>query len=82
MAGTLTPSLTDELRKRIQAWNTIWQNVLNPQKEIRWPHPDIGRQWIDEGESLVVAVQAEVGPAVRVVEGFAAYDPDASPEGA
>lgn len=24
VAGTLSPSLSDELRKRIQAWNTVW----------------------------------------------------------
>lgn len=82
VAGTLSSSLSDELRKRIQAWNTVWQTVLNPQNEIRWPDPDVGRQWIDEGESLVAAIQAEVGPVVRVVEGFAAYDPDAWSEGA
>lgn len=82
VAGVLSLSLSDELQKRIRAWNAVWQAVLNPQKEIRWSDPGIGRQWIAEGEALVAAIQAEIGPSVRVIDGFAIYGPDAGPEGA
>lgn len=76
VAGTLSHSLSEEVLERIQAWNTVWQTILNPQSEIRWPDSETGRRWIVEGKSLVEAIQAEAGPSVRVVEGFAAYDPD------
>lgn len=76
VAGTFSSSLSDELRKRIRAWNTVWQTVLDPQIEIRWPDAGVGQQWIAEGKSLVVTIQAELGPSVRVIEGFAVYDPE------
>jgi hypothetical protein len=68
--------ISDALRLRLRAWNQIWQSVLDPMTEIRWPDAEVGRQWIAEGESLVRDLQAELGPQLRVVEGFRAYDPD------
>lgn len=68
--------ISDELRLRLQNWNRIWQSVLDPIEEIRWPDAEVGREWIAEGESLMSDLQVELGPQVRVVEGFRVYDPD------
>jgi hypothetical protein len=68
--------ISDSLRQRLRSWNRIWQSVLDPVKEIRWPDPEVGRQWIAEGERLVRDLQSELGPELHVVEGFKAYDPD------
>ena len=69
--------ISPKLRHRFRAWNDTWQHVLDPVTEMRWHDPEIGRQWIAEGNSLVRDLQAEVGPAFRIVADFAAYDPDA-----
>ena len=69
--------ISSELRSRLISWNHVWQTVLDPVFAIRWLYPDVGRRWIAEGESLVRELQAELGPTVRVVGDFAAYDPDA-----
>ncbi len=76
VVGRAVP-ISPELRYRLRVWNDTWQNVLDPVFEVRWPDPEIGRQWIAEGESLLRDLQEEVGPAFRVVGDFAAYDPDA-----
>jgi hypothetical protein len=68
--------ISDSLRLRLRNWNHVWQSVLDPVEDIRWPDPDIGRQWIAEGESLVRDLQEELGPQLHVVEGFRVYDPD------
>ncbi|MGD8193179.1 hypothetical protein ACEXQB_001645 [Herbiconiux sp. P18] len=68
--------ISDPLRLRLRNWNHTWQTVLDPTREIRWPNAEIGRRWIAEGESLVRDLQLELGPQVRVVAGFRAYDPD------
>lgn len=70
-------ALSPELRRRLREWNETWQTILDPVTEIRWPDSAIGREWIAEGNALVIALQAEVGPAIRVVGDFVAYDPDA-----
>ena len=67
--------VSDALRLRLRSWNRIWQSVLDPVSDIRWPDAEIGRQWIAEGESLVRDLQVEL-PQFRVVEGFKDYDPD------
>jgi hypothetical protein len=67
--------ISDELRLRLRNWNNIWQTVLDPVTELRWPDAEVGRQWIAEGESLVGDLQAEL-PQFRVMEGFRVYDPD------
>lgn len=67
------------VRRRLKAWNQIWEEVLDPVTEIRWPDPDVGRQWIAEGAALVRDIQGELGPSYRVRGEFAAYDPDAQP---
>ncbi|SDZ32559.1 hypothetical protein [Herbiconiux ginsengi] len=71
--------ISDSLRLRLRNWNHTWQTVLDPVKEIRWPDAEVGRRWIAEGESLVRELQVELGPQVRVVEGFRVYDPDGEP---
>jgi hypothetical protein len=68
--------ISDALHLRLRNWNRIWQSVLDPVVEIRWPDAEVGRQWIAEGESLMRDLQVELGPRVRVVEGFRVYDPD------
>ena len=68
--------ISDSLRLRLRNWNHIWQSVLDPVKVIRWPDPEVGRQWIAEGEILVRDLQEELGPQLHVVEGFRVYDPD------
>ena len=68
--------ISDVLRLRLRNWNRIWQSVLDPVVEIRWPDAEVGRQWIAEGESMMRDLQVELGPRVRVVEGFRVYDPD------
>jgi hypothetical protein len=74
----LTGSLpiSDSLRLRLRSWNRTWQSVLDPVLEIRWPDPEVGRQWIAEGENLVRDLQRELGPELHVVQGFRVYDPD------
>lgn len=76
VVGPAVPILS-ELRHRLRVWNDTWQHVLDPVFEVRWPDPEIGRQWIAEGESLLRDLQEEVGPAFRVVGDLATYDPDA-----
>jgi len=75
VVGVFSPSLSSELRTRIRAWNDEWKFTLNPQKTIQWPEPEVGRQWIAEGNALVEAIQAELGSRYRVVGGFADYAP-------
>jgi hypothetical protein len=67
--------ISRELRERLWAWNEIWQRVLDPVTEVKWPDPEVGRQWIREGEALVTALQVELGPSVPVVAGFYGYAP-------
>jgi len=69
--------ISPALRKRFRAWNQTWQVVLDPISEIKWPDPDVGREWIAEGNALVQDLQHEIGTKYRVVGDFAAYDPDA-----
>lgn len=69
--------ISPELRDRFRVWNETWQVVLNPIFEIRWPDPEVGREWIAEGNALVRELQREIGPNLRVIGDFAAYDPDA-----
>lgn len=69
--------LSPETRNRLREWNEIWEHVLNPISEIRWPDVDVGRKWYREGLDLIRTVQQEVGPRFRIVNGFSAYDPDA-----
>ncbi|MCK6068490.1 MULTISPECIES: hypothetical protein [Microbacterium] len=64
-----------ELRQRIRAWNLTWQTVLDPVFEVRWPDPEVGRRWIEEGNALVRALQDELGPSISVVGDFMDYDP-------
>lgn len=68
--------LSQDLRRRLREWNRTWETVLDPIADIRWPDPAVGRQWIAEGNALVHDLQSELGPPVRVVGDFAAYDPD------
>ncbi|MFB2586773.1 hypothetical protein [Herbiconiux liukaitaii] len=68
--------VSESLRLRLRDWNRMWQAVLDPVTEIRWPDAEVGRQWIAEGESLGRDLQIELGPQVRVVERFRVYDPD------
>jgi hypothetical protein len=70
--------ISPQLRDRFRAWNETWQVVLDPIFEIRWPDPEVGREWIAEGNALVRDLQREVGPDLQVTGDFAAYDPDAS----
>ncbi len=76
VVGIVAPSLSAELGSRIRAWNDIWQHYLNPQERIHWEDPEVGRRWIAEGKSLVMAIQEELGSSIRVVEGFSMYSPD------
>jgi hypothetical protein len=69
--------ISDVLRERVRAWNLTWQTVLDPVREIRWPDPEVGRQWIAEGNALVAALRHEIGMSIRIEGDFAAYDPDA-----
>ena len=64
-----------DLRKRLREWNRVWETVLDPVTEMRWPDPQIGRAWIAEGEQLVADLQAELGPGLSVVGDFARYAP-------
>ena len=68
--------ISPELRERFRSWNRTWQVVLDPIFEIKWPDPEVGREWIAEGNALVRDLQREIGPSLRVVGDFAAYDPD------
>ena len=70
-------AISPGLRKRFRAWNQTWQVVLDPVSEINWPDPDVGREWIAEGNALVQDLQHEIGTKYRVVGDFAAYNPDA-----
>jgi hypothetical protein len=67
--------ISSELRERLWAWNEVWQRVLDPVTEVRWPDPEVGRQWIREGEALVTALQVELGPSKPVVGDFYGYAP-------
>ena len=69
--------ISAELRSRFRKWNDTWQHVLDPVFDVRWTDPEVGRQWIAEGNALVCDLQDEVGPSFRVIGDFAAYDPDA-----
>jgi len=75
-----TVPLSAGLRARLRAWNRIWETVLDPVAEIRWPDPQVGREWVAEGEALVLELRRELGPDIRVVGEFAAYSPDALAE--
>lgn len=75
-----TVPLSAGLRARLRAWNRTWETVLDPVVEIRWPDPRVGREWVAEGEALVLELRRELGPDIRVVGEFAAYSPDALPE--
>jgi hypothetical protein len=75
-----TVPLSAGLRARLRAWNHTWETVLDPVSEIRWPDPEVGREWIAEGEALVVELRRELGPDVPVVAEFAVYSPDAPAE--
>lgn len=68
--------LSPKLRARLREWNRVWEVVLDPVTEVRWPDPEVGRAWILEGHRLVDALQTELGTTVQVEAGFAAYDPD------
>lgn len=68
--------LSPETRQRLREWNEVWETVLNPISEIRWPDVEVGRAWYQEGLDLVRTVQREVGPRFRIVNGFSAYDPE------
>ncbi|MDX2378108.1 hypothetical protein M4I32_15055 [Microbacterium sp. LRZ72] len=68
--------LSPEIRQRLRTWNRTWERVLDPLHEVRWPGVETGRRWIADGELLVHDMQAELGPSIRVVGDFAAYDPD------
>lgn len=76
VVGTFSPSLSKDLQTRIREWNDEWQFTLNPRKTIHWPDPEIGRQWIAEGNALVEAIQTELGSKIRVVGGFSVYAPE------
>jgi hypothetical protein len=76
VVGIFSDRLSRDLQARIRAWNDEWKFTLNPQKTIRWPDPEIGRRWIEEGNALVEAIQAELGSRFRVVGGFSAYAPE------
>lgn len=76
VVGIFSARLSRDLQTRIRAWNDEWKFTLNPQKTIRWPHPEIGRRWVEEGNALVEAIQAELGPRFHVVGGFADYAPE------
>lgn len=67
--------ISTELRKRFRVWNETWQRVLDPVTEKRWLDPEVGREWIREGEALVSALQDELGPSVRVRADFYGYAP-------
>ena len=70
--------VSTELRKRLREWNRIWETVLDPIAEVRWPDPQIGHEWISEGEQLVKDLQAELGPELSVLGDFARYAPPTS----
>jgi hypothetical protein len=76
VVGIFSPRLSRDLQARIRAWNDEWKFTLNPQKTIHWPDPEIGRRWIEDGNALVEAIQAELGPRFHVVGGFADYAPE------
>lgn len=72
--------VSDELRTRLRVWNDLWQTDLDPVEEgARWSDPEVGRQWIAEGNALVIALRAEIDPSIRVVGDFEMYGPDAYP---
>lgn len=82
--GDLVPStvsISPGLRSRLREWNRVWETVLDPVTEIRWPDPEIGRRWIAEGDELVRQLQRELGPEVRVIGDFEGYSPDFLPGG-
>jgi hypothetical protein len=68
--------LPEGLISRLEAWTRVWQEVLDPETEVKWPDPEVGRAWIVEGEDLVrqVRVAAEqVG--LTVTSSFHEYAP-------
>lgn len=72
--------ISDDLRRRLREWNNIWQTVLDPVRDdASWPDPEVGRQWIAEGNSLVVALREEIDPSIRVIGDFDMYGPDTRP---
>lgn len=79
--GAATPTLTDELVWEMQEWVRVWQLVLDPVLEVRWPDPDVGRAWITEGNRLVSKLQAELGDAYIVKPEFLMFDPSRTEPG-
>ncbi|MEV8272101.1 hypothetical protein [Microbacterium sp. NPDC077184] len=68
--------ISPQLRERFRVWNQLWQVVLDPVLEFKWPDAEVGRAWIAEGHALVRDLQRELGPSITVKSDFAAYDPD------
>jgi hypothetical protein len=75
-----TIGISRESRERLRALSQTRQVVPDPVIEIKWLDPAVGREWIADGNALVRDLQREIGPVVRVVGDFAAYDPDVKPE--
>lgn len=50
--------ISDELRLRLRKWNQIWQTVLDPVEEVRWPDAEVGRQWTAEAKGWCVTCRS------------------------
>ncbi len=71
--------LDDDLSRRLEAWVKVWQEDLDPIFEVRWPDPELGSAWIEEGTRLCAEVQQAVEKlGITVTPSFSMFAPNAS----
>jgi len=71
--------LDENLSEKLAKWVQVWQEILDPVFEVKWPDAEVGRAWILEGGELCAELQRAVKKlGITVIPSFSIYSPDAS----